>query len=79
MGGRAKGSRGRPGDGEGMRMTVKPLTTAQLYDLHSVLRRAAERAEQNNRLRDAEQLARAVKELNDELLGRLADAMGENV
>lgn len=57
----------------------KPLTTAELQELHSVLRRAAERAERNNRLRDAAQLARAVKEIDVELVGRLADAMGPNI
>ena len=57
----------------------KPLTTAELQELHSVLRRAAERAERNNRLRDAGQLSRAGQEIDLELLGRLADILGANV
>lgn len=48
-------------------MTRKPLPRAELEHLHSVLRRAAERAERNNRTRDAEKLAREVLEISLEL------------
>ena len=45
----------------------KPLSRAELEDLHSVLRRACERAERNNMIRHAERLAQAVAELAEEL------------
>lgn len=59
------------GHGEGMRMSRKPLTRAQLEDLHSVLRRAAERAERNNEAKLAERLASEVLAIAIEL--ELAD------
>jgi hypothetical protein len=53
------------------------LTRAELEDLHSVLRRAAERAEKRASEQPdpaaechAEQLAQAVAEIDDELKGR---------
>lgn len=48
-------------------MTEKQLTRSELQDMHSVLRRALERAQRNRRDDEAEQLARAVEDLNDEL------------
>jgi len=45
----------------------KPLSKAELEDLHSVLRRAAERAERNGMIRHAERLAKEVAELAEEL------------
>ena len=45
----------------------KPLSKDQLEALHSVLRRAAERAERNNMIRHAEKLAKEVAELAEEL------------
>jgi hypothetical protein len=47
----------------------KELSRRELEDLHSVLRRAAERAERNKDIRHAEQLAREIAALNDELQG----------
>ena len=49
----------------------KELTRAQLEDLHSVLRRAAERAERNNETKLAEKLASEVLAIAIEL--ELAD------
>jgi hypothetical protein len=58
-------------------MTRQALSRSELEGLHSVLRRAAERAEQRNReMPDpaaedhAQRLAQAVAEINDELAGR---------
>jgi len=45
----------------------KPLSKAELEQLHSVLRRAVERAERNNMIRHAEKLAREVAEIAEEL------------
>jgi hypothetical protein len=54
--------------GHGAIMPVKqPLSRLELEDLHSVLRRAAERAERNNMIRHAEKLAREVAAIADEL------------
>lgn len=44
----------------------QPLNRRELEDLHSVLRRAAERAERNNHA-DAEKLAREVAAIADEI------------
>ena len=48
-------------------MARKPLSKAELEDLHSVLRRAAERAERNNMIRHAEKLAKELADLAEEL------------
>jgi len=48
-------------------MKKKPLTKSELDDLHSVLRRAAERAERNKQFEHAEKLAREVAALAEEL------------
>jgi len=48
-------------------MAPKPLSRAELEALHSVLRRAAERAERNNMIRHAEKLAKEVAEIAEEL------------
>lgn len=48
-------------------MKQKPLTKAELEGLHSVLRRAAERAERNNEHAHAEKLAQEVAALAEEL------------
>ena len=45
----------------------KSLSRAELEHLHSVLRRAAERAERNNMIRHAEKLAKEVAEIAEEL------------
>lgn len=58
-----------PGHGEAM--PVKELTRAQLEDLHSVLRRAAERAERNGMIRHAEKLAKEVAAIAEELRERV--------
>lgn len=44
-----------------------PLSRAELLDLHSVLRRAAERAERQKRFEDARLLAEEVAKLDLEL------------
>jgi hypothetical protein len=48
-------------------MKQRPLTKSELEDLHSVLRRAAERAERNNERAHAEKLAQEVAALAEEL------------
>lgn len=48
-------------------MTRKELTRSELEDFHSVLRRAAERAERNNLIEHAEKLAREVAAIAEEL------------
>lgn len=48
-----------------------PLTRSELEALHSVLRRAAERAERRKDP-DAERLEQAVADLNDEMAGERA-------
>jgi hypothetical protein len=48
-------------------MTRQQLSRAELEALHSVLRRAAERAERAKRTDDAEKLAREVVALDAEL------------
>lgn len=48
-------------------MKQKPLTKTELEGLHSVLRRAAERAERANETAHAEKLAREVADLAEEL------------
>lgn len=48
-------------------MTPKPLTRAELEDLHSVLRRAAERAERNRQFDHADKLAAEVARIAAEL------------
>jgi len=48
-------------------MKQRPLTKSELEDLHSVLRRAAERAEANNDKKHAEKLAQEVAALAEEL------------
>ncbi len=45
----------------------KPLSKAELEALHSVLRRACERAERNKAFREADRLAQEVAELAAEL------------
>lgn len=45
----------------------KPLTRSELEALHSVLRRAAERAERNKDTEHAEKLAREIADLSNEL------------
>lgn len=44
-----------------------PLSRAELLDLHSVLRRAAERAERNRDFETARKLAEELAKLDDEL------------
>lgn len=48
-------------------MKQKPLTKTELEGLHSVLRRAAERAEASRDQAHAEKLAREVADLAEEL------------
>ena len=48
-------------------MKQKPLTKSELEDLHSVLRRAAERAERNNQIRHAQRLSEELAALAEEL------------
>ncbi len=60
------GPNGLQGHGQGDAVR-KPLSKAELEDLHSVLRRAAERAERNGMIRHAERLAKEVAELAEEL------------
>lgn len=48
-------------------MTRKPLSRSELEDLHSVMRRAAERAERNRSFKEADRLAQEVAALADEL------------
>lgn len=45
----------------------QPLSRAELQDLHSVLRRAAERAERNKAFEHAAKLAEEIARLDDEL------------
>ena len=45
----------------------KPLTRDELQDLHSVLRRAAERAERRKAFDEADRLAKEVAEIAEEL------------
>lgn len=48
---------------------TKDLSRRELEELHSVLRRAAERAERNKDTWHAEKLAREIAELDRELQG----------
>ena len=52
-------------------MTRKPLSPEATEALHNVMRKACERMERNKAERDADELARAMV--------RLADEMGANV
>jgi len=52
-------------------MTRKPLTPEQVEALNSVMRKACERMERDKAERDADELARAMV--------RLCDEMGHNV
>jgi len=45
----------------------KPLSRSELEDLHSVLRRATERAERRKAFDEADRLAQAVAEIAEEL------------
>lgn len=44
------------------------LSTYELYELHSILRRAAERAERNKRFEDARKLAEELANLEFEIM-----------
>lgn len=70
MGRRADGV---PRDREAARMTEKQLTRPELLDMRSVLERSLQRAERDRREDEAEQLARAVADLNDELARRVVE------
>lgn len=59
---------GMPADIEGVRMKQQqPLSRTDLQDLHSVLRRAAERAERNRDFESARKLAVELAKLDEEL------------
>lgn len=46
---------------------MKPLPKAELLDLHSILRRAAEEAERNGRIEHARKLAQELASIETEI------------